>query len=128
MRTRHRTAGDRGQVSIEFLGILPMILIVLVILWQLALFGYTYTLAGNSADEAARKAAVTQAGEHQQACEDAAGDKLPRVWRAGASTTCTTRAGVVRATVRIEVPVLFPGFVNFPFTVTGEAGSPLEVN
>ncbi|UGY93362.1 TadE/TadG family type IV pilus assembly protein [Streptomyces gobiensis] len=129
VRRRYDGAGDdRGQASIEFLGILPLILLVLVILWQCALLGYTYTLAGNSADKAARKAAVTPLPERQEACRDAAEDTLPQVWRKNTRASCVARDGVVRATVNMKVPVLFPGFVNFPFTVTGTAGSPLEAN
>ncbi len=45
---------DRGQVTVEFLGMTPAILVTLVVLWQLVLVGYTFTLAGNAADEAAR--------------------------------------------------------------------------
>ncbi len=45
---------DRGQVTVEFLGMTPTIIVTLVVLWQLVLVGYTFTLAGNAADEAAR--------------------------------------------------------------------------
>ena len=55
---RRLSADDRGQVTVELLGITPLILVVLVALWQFVLVGYTYTLAGNAADEGARTAAV----------------------------------------------------------------------
>ena len=42
-----RSRDDRGQVSVELLGITPLILVVLVLLWQFVLLGYAWTLAGN---------------------------------------------------------------------------------
>lgn len=116
---------DRGQVSVEFLGLLPLILLVLVLLWQFVLVGYTYSLAAHSADRGARAATATEDGG-AGACRAAAEDQLPSSWRGGASTTCGTEAGLWKATVRIKVPVLFPGAGNFPWTVTGSAGAAKE--
>ncbi|WP_372454296.1 TadE/TadG family type IV pilus assembly protein [Streptomyces tardus] len=47
---------DRGQATVEFLGMLPLILLVLVLCWQFVLVGYTFVLAGNAADKGARAA------------------------------------------------------------------------
>ncbi|GAA2395238.1 AAA family ATPase [Streptomyces glaucosporus] len=121
-----RRRGDAGQVSVEFAGILPLILVVLVLLWQCALLGYTYTLAGNAADEAARAGAVADSGERGARCEEAAKEDLPQSWRAGAATACRTESGLVKAEVDLKVPVLFPGSVDFPFTVSGSAGAAEE--
>lgn len=117
-----RLAGrdDRGQVAVEFVGMLPLILLTLVLLWQCVLIGYTFTLAGNAADEAARAGAV---GDD---CGDAAKRHLEGAWAAGASAGCARDGGMVRATVRLRVPVLFPGAISFPFDVTGEAGAVWE--
>ncbi|GAB3958828.1 TadE/TadG family type IV pilus assembly protein [Streptomyces sparsus] len=120
MRTR-RTGTDRGQTSVEFLGMAPLILLVLVLLWQFVLVGYTFTLAGNAADEAARACAI---GEDAGA---AAQEDLPGAWQADADTTCARNpGGMARAGVDLKVPVLFPGSVDFPFTVTGTAGAASE--
>ncbi|MFI7097795.1 TadE/TadG family type IV pilus assembly protein [Streptomyces sp. NPDC050161] len=116
---------DRGQVSVEFLGMLPLILLVLVLLWQFVLVGYTFTLAANSADKGARAATATLDGG-PGACRTAAERDLPASWREGASTSCGTEAGLWKATVRIKVPVLFPGAGDFPWTVTGTAGAAKE--
>jgi pilus assembly protein CpaE len=35
----------------------PIILVTLILVWQAVLAGYTFTLAGNAADKAARAAA-----------------------------------------------------------------------
>ncbi|WP_419997452.1 AAA family ATPase [Streptomyces boninensis] len=108
---------DRGQVTVEFLGMVPLIALVLILVWQFVLVGYTFTLAGNSADMAARAAAV---GKDAGA---AANEDLPGAWQEGANVSTSTSGGVTKATVGLKVPVLFPGGVNFPFTVTGEAGA-----
>ncbi|WP_322501369.1 pilus assembly protein [Streptomyces rochei] len=119
-RTRWR---DSGQVTVEFLGMLPTIIVTLVVLWQLVLVGYTFTLAGNAADEAVRAATAAERGARQGACEEAGRDKLPGAWEGGAGVDCGTAGGFVTADVEIRVPVLFPGTVSFPFDVRGHAGA-----
>ncbi|MFC8510189.1 TadE/TadG family type IV pilus assembly protein [Streptomyces sp. NPDC057411] len=111
---------DRGQVAVEFVGMLPLILLTLVLLWQCVLIGYTYTLAGNAADEAARAYAV---GDD---CREAALRNLDGAWASGAGADCGHDDGLAHARVRLRVPVLFPGVGSFPFDVTGEAGAVWE--
>ncbi|SDM94679.1 TadE-like protein [Streptomyces sp. cf386] len=115
--------GDKGQVTVEFLGMMPLIIITLVLLWQFVLVGYTFSLAGNAADEAARAAT---ASEGQAACEEAGLQHLPGAWEGGASVECGVSGGYVTADVSLEVPVLFPGAIGFPFTVEGHAGAVQE--
>ncbi|MFG3246837.1 TadE/TadG family type IV pilus assembly protein [Streptomyces sp. NPDC048187] len=123
-RTRRRIRdGESGQVTIEFLGMTPVIVATLVVLWQLVLVGYTYTLAGNAADEAVRAATAADRGARQGACREAGLDKLPGSWEGGAEVNCGGAGGYVTADVRIEVPVLFPGTLSVPFTVHGHAGA-----
>ncbi|MEU3251943.1 TadE/TadG family type IV pilus assembly protein [Streptomyces sp. NPDC006997] len=119
-----RAERDRGQVAIEFLGMTPLILLTLVLLWQFVLVGYTFTLAGNAADEAVR--AATAAEDRQGACQQAGLRNLPGAWEGGASVSCGEGGGMVTAEVRLRVPVLFPGAVGFPFEVTGHAGAVVE--
>ncbi|WP_369175321.1 pilus assembly protein [Streptomyces sp. R28] len=101
----------------------PLIILTLVLLWQFVLLGYTFTLAGNAADEAARAAT---ASEGQAACEEAGLQHLPSAWEGGASVQCEANGLYVTADVRLEVPVLFPGSIGFPFTVEGHAGAVQE--
>jgi hypothetical protein len=120
MRVRTR---DEGQVTIEFLGMTPLIILTLVLVWQFVLLGYTFTLAGNAADEAVRAAT---ASEGQAACEEAGRRNLPSAWQGGATVACSASGGYVTADVHLEVPVLFPGSIGFPFTVDGHAGAVQE--
>lgn len=114
---------DSGQATIEFLGMVPLLILTLVLLWQFVLVGYTFTLAGNAADEAARSAAAAERYERNSVCEEAGTDKLPDSWQGGAEVSCTWPNRMVNADVRLRVPVLFPGAVDFPFTIRGHAGA-----
>lgn len=116
-----RRRRDSGQVTIEFLGMTPLILLTLVLVWQFVLVGYTFTLAGNAADEAVRAATAAPPGERQGACQQAGLDKLPDAW--DGTVTCGWGGGYVTADVELRVPVLFPGAIGFPFTVEGHAGA-----
>ncbi|URM89838.1 pilus assembly protein [Streptomyces sp. MRC013] len=111
---RRRRYGDRGQVAVEFTGMVPLVLGVLLLLWQAALIGYTYSLAGNAADEAARAGAV--GGD----CAGAAGRTLSGAWSASAS--CGSAGDLFTADVSVRVPALFPG-ANLPFTVRAHAAA-----
>ncbi|MER7910827.1 MULTISPECIES: TadE/TadG family type IV pilus assembly protein [unclassified Streptomyces] len=111
---------DKGQVAVEFLGMVPLILLTLALLWQVVLVGYTYTLAGNAADEGARAAAVD--GD----CEGAAMRHLDGAWASGASPSCgSPSGGMVTVTVTVRVPALVPGFGGL-FPVEGRAGAVYE--
>ncbi|MEU6081445.1 AAA family ATPase [Streptomyces sp. NPDC047108] len=121
---RRGAGGDSGQVAIEFLGMVPLIALVLILVWQCALLGYTYTLAGNAADEAARAAT---AADGAGPCADVATDELPQGWQdSGPEINCFREPGLWKAEVGLKVPVLFPGAVDFPVTVWGEAGAAEE--
>ncbi|EST32166.1 TadE family protein [Streptomyces roseochromogenus] len=122
-----RPGGDRGQVSIEFLGMTPLIILTLVLMWQAVLVGYTFTLAGNAADEGVRAGTAAAPGGARQAACSAAGMKhLSAAWRGDAVVTCNP-SGYVTADVYLKVPVLFPGVFSFPATVHGHAGAVEEV-
>ncbi|MEV5599131.1 TadE/TadG family type IV pilus assembly protein [Streptomyces sp. NPDC052496] len=118
---RPRPGDDRGQISVELLGLAPLILVVLVLLWQFVLVGYTYALAANAADKGARAGTATETGG-AGACAAAAKKDLPGAWQGGATIACGAEGGLWKAKVGLKVPVLFPGAGNFPWTVTGTAG------
>ncbi|MFI8190957.1 TadE/TadG family type IV pilus assembly protein [Streptomyces sp. NPDC085946] len=118
---------DRGQVTIEFLGMTPTIIVTLVVLWQLVLVGYTYTLAGNAADEAVRAATAAEYDRGGK-CREAGLSKLSDAWRAGARVECATEDGYVTSDVTLDVPLLFPGTVSVPIPVRGHAGAVEEAN
>ncbi|MFI0900344.1 CpaE family protein [Streptomyces sp. NPDC020983] len=116
--------GDRGQVTLETLGMTPVILVTLILVWQAVLAGYTFTLAGNAADEAARAAAV--AADPQSAAEQAAKSDLPGAWADSADVDTSSAGSTVSVTVTLKVPVLFPGAIDFPAEIHGHARIPRE--
>jgi len=118
-RFLRKRGGDRGQVTVEFIGVLPLALIVLAVIWQLVLVGYTYSLAGNAADKGARAGAAGGAA----ACQSAAQDDIPGSWSADIDCPGAGDGRVYRSTVKLNVPILFPGAADFPWTVTGSAGA-----
>lgn len=121
-----RKGGDRGAVTLEFAGMFPILLVVMTILWQCVLYGYSYSLAGNAADEAARAATAAYAvnGDVPGACQTAGTKHLPGAW-SGAEIRCVAAGSVMKATVKVDVPLFFPGF-DAGWQVDGNAGAALE--
>jgi hypothetical protein len=130
IRTRTRTwtrlRRDRGQISVEFTGMVPIILVTLVLLWQAVLVGYTFTLASGAADEGVRKAVAAGDGDVQGRCAEAVHERLPGAWDGSASIRCSSGSDGAKATVRLEAPALFPGFASLPIPVTATAGAAAE--
>jgi pilus assembly protein CpaE len=123
---RRKGGGDRGAVTLEFAGMFPLLLVVMTILWQCVLYGYTYSLAGNAADEAARAATAAAASGTgaDAACASAGKEHLPASWQ-DAAITCQQAGDVWKANVTAEVPLFFPGF-DAGWQVIGEAGAATE--
>lgn len=121
-RRRNR---DRGQSAIEFVGVTPLIILLLVVLWQCALYGYTFSLASNAADMGARAGGGSQ-GDRGAACVSAANEDLPDAWRGGRIDCGESGPGLYRARVHLDVPVLIPGVLDWGPSVTGNAASVLE--
>ncbi|MFJ2583222.1 TadE family protein [Streptomyces sp. NPDC087538] len=129
MRARLLGRGrDRGQTAIEFLGVTPWIIVLAAALWQCALIGYTFSLAGNAADKAAHQGAIAQSMRGQE-CRNAAEEHLPKAWRDSMKrTSCRSSGGFYKAEVKLQVPVLMPGVLNWPFRVNGNAAYPVEAD
>jgi pilus assembly protein CpaE len=118
-----RLGGERGQTSAEFMGLLPVLLIVIFGLWQIAITGYTYVVAGHAAQEGARQLAVlsSDAGKDPP-YRKAAREDLPKGWRPGAEITKPT---AVTVKVSLKVPVLIPAF-RAPVHITTTADTSVE--
>ncbi|MFI6939606.1 AAA family ATPase [Streptomyces sp. NPDC050418] len=121
---RRRPRGDDGSVTLEFAGMAPVIFAVIAILWQCVLYGYTYSLAGNAADEGARAGAVAAVrGEDPVvACERAARENLPGAWKDSFDAGCGREGDLYKANVSVDVPLFFPGF-DAGWSVDGEGGA-----
>jgi pilus assembly protein CpaE len=118
-----RLSGERGQTTVEFVGLLPLLLALIVLLWQIGLIGYTYMLAGHAAREGARELATdTTDTKKDKPYRDKAEEDLPKAWRRHAEID---RADKVTVRVKLRVPVLVPG-VESPWRIESEAGTSIE--
>ncbi|MFF1560365.1 TadE/TadG family type IV pilus assembly protein [Streptomyces sp. NPDC058279] len=118
-RSRGGAPGDRGQVAVEFVGMVPLILLLVAAVWECVLIGYAFSLAGNAADEAARVGAV----HGDDACATAARRHIGDAWTM--TVDCGNAGDIYKATVRLNVPVLVPG-LDIGVPITGEGGSSQE--
>jgi hypothetical protein len=90
-------APERGQASVEMVAVLPLVVLVGAIAWQLALAGQTVWLSAHAARAAARAQAVD--ADPRAAARSA----LPRSMERGLRVE-HTRDGAVR--VRVEIPLI----------------------
>ncbi|SDK39288.1 AAA family ATPase [Streptomyces indicus] len=124
---RRRPRGDEGSVTLEFAGMAPVIFAVIAILWQCVLYGYTYSIAGNAADEGARAGAVAavRGADPAAACEQAARANLPSAWQDSFTAGCAQEGDLYKANISVDVPLFFPGF-DAGWSVDGEGGAVME--
>uniref|UniRef100_A0AAU2JSV6 Pilus assembly protein n=1 Tax=Streptomyces sp. NBC_00049 TaxID=2903617 RepID=A0AAU2JSV6_9ACTN len=116
-RAGRKRERDRGQVAIEFVGTLPMILLLIAAVWECVLIGYAFSLAGNAADEGARVGAVD--GD----CDAAARAHVGGAWNM--TVVCEESGEIYKTTVRLNLPILYPG-LDIGVPIEGEAGSSME--
>lgn len=110
----HRRESQRGQASVELLGVLPAVLLAALVAWQIVLAGHTAWLAGNAARVAARAEAV---GNDPGA---AARGALPAHLRRGLIVRGSDDG---RVDVRVRVPIVIKGAAS-PLRVRGSAALP----
>jgi hypothetical protein len=111
-----RTESQRGQASIELLGVLPAVLLAALAAWQIVLAGHTAWLAGNAARVAARAEAVGRDPD------DAARGALPSHLRRG---LVVKGRGDGRIDVRVRVPIVVQGGTS-PVRVAASASLPQQ--
>jgi Flp pilus assembly protein TadG len=105
-----RAGDERGQASVELLGLLPLLLVVALAAAQVLAMGYSSVLAGNAAEAAAL--ALARGGDPEAAARHA----LPGWSRQRLEVAVT--GGDVR--VRLRPPVLLPPLAG-ELEVTAEA-------
>jgi pilus assembly protein CpaE len=118
-----RLGGERGQSTVEFMGMLPVILLVFLALWQIALIGLTYVSAGHAANDGARKLATNPSDSGDDPpYRKAAEEDLGPGWRKGAEIS---KQNGVTVSVKLKVPLLIPG-LNTPFVIHTTADTSVE--
>ncbi|MEU3709099.1 TadE/TadG family type IV pilus assembly protein [Streptomyces catenulae] len=101
-------AGDRGQASIEFLGFLPLLLVVALAVVQLGIAAFAVQQAGTGARAAARTASLDPPDRQRDPA--AAGRAAMTGWVAERARIGVGGAGdAVRATTTVTLPSVIPG-------------------
>jgi hypothetical protein len=106
-----RVRSQAGQASVEFVAALPLVLLVGLLLWQLALAGESAWLAANAARVGARAEAV--GGDARAAARSA----VPAGLRNGLRVSRDARD---RVRVQLPVPVLVQAW-HAPLSVAATA-------
>jgi pilus assembly protein CpaE len=101
---------ERGQASVELIGVLPAALLLVAIGWQLLLAGQASWLAANAARVAARAHAV--GGDPDEAARTSLPSYLERRLEVAADGR--------RVRVRVRVPLVLRG-IDSPLSVAGTA-------
>ncbi|MGW0080643.1 TadE/TadG family type IV pilus assembly protein [Streptomyces sp. NPDC003393] len=99
---RGRTHRDGGQVAVEYLGFIPVLMLVAMAAIQIGLVAYTAMQAGTAARAGARAASLQQSA--QQACARAVSGRL------ASGTTCVASSGgdTVTVTATVHIPSIIP--------------------
>jgi pilus assembly protein CpaE len=120
-----RLGGERGQGSAEMMGLLPVLALVILALWQVGLLGYTYLLAGHAAREGSRELAVnTLDTPKEKPFRDAAKKDIPKAWLKDAKIEID-KDDPVTVNVRLKVPIVLPGLAS-PWTVSDHSSTSIE--
>jgi hypothetical protein len=114
MSRRVRFRDERGQASVELMGLLPYMLLAALVVWQLMLVGWATVSASNAARTGSRVEA--RGGEGREAALAALDGPLRR--------TATSTLNDEEAEVRVRIPILMPGLTVEDLTVTKTAETP----
>ena len=107
-RIKNGSRGDSGQASLETIGIFPLLVLLLLTVWQVGIAGMTMVWSGHAANAAARAASVnTDPGQ-------AARDAVPN----GMAEDLTVSTDGDQVTVSLRVPIGAPGVGSFPGHIT----------
>ncbi|MFJ3303210.1 TadE/TadG family type IV pilus assembly protein [Streptomyces sp. NPDC086549] len=95
---------DRGQVAIEYLGFIPILMLVALAGIQIGVIAYTAQQAGTAARAGARAASLRESAD--QACKDAVSGFL-----AGDTSCPAAYSGKeVTVTATVHIPSIVPGW------------------
>ncbi|ROV64720.1 TadE/TadG family type IV pilus assembly protein [Streptomyces globisporus] len=101
-----RPKADRGQVAMEYLGFLPLLLLVAVAAIQLGVAAYAASQAGTAARAGARtEASVDARGSGESNARDAVSDWVED----GGFEYRRTGGRDITVTVEVKVPSIVPG-------------------
>ncbi|MET9443972.1 TadE/TadG family type IV pilus assembly protein [Streptomyces sp. NPDC006610] len=103
-RLRSRRDRDRGQVALEYLGFIPVLVLVALAAVQVGLIAYTAQQAGTAARAGARSASLD--GPYAADCRSAVSGWLAD----GTSCAAAGLGDEVRVTATVDIPSVVPGW------------------
>ena len=107
-----RAAAERGQSTLEFVGLIALFGLIAAIGFQTVLIGMTWVFAANAANEGARAAAV---GDSARA---AAVARTPAAWQDGLNVS----EGISEVDVRMRTPLLVDISKDLQLVIPASAG------
>jgi pilus assembly protein CpaE len=112
-----RARAETGQVALENVALVPIVVFVSLLVWQVALSGLAFVWNGHAANAAARAHGM---GEDPH---EAARDAMPESMRDKVSVTVLPDG---RVRVSTSVPVMCPGCASLPAEITQTAAAVSE--
>ncbi|MFJ7999909.1 TadE/TadG family type IV pilus assembly protein [Streptomyces sp. NPDC096310] len=113
--TRSRRGGHRqsGQVALEYLGFVPLLLLVGFFAIQMGIVAYTVNQAGTAARAAARTA--SQDEQDRELLPETAGRRATSDWLSRAESMSFTHRGGdnVTYTAKVKIPSVVPGIEDW---------------
>ncbi|WP_262174743.1 TadE/TadG family type IV pilus assembly protein [Saccharococcus sp. Marseille-Q5394] len=110
---------ERGSQALQFLGLFPLILLSMLIIWQVGLISYSVVVAEAAARDGARAASA----------HDANWEEIARNSAYGLEVVVTGGPGEDVATVKVKAkaPIIsLPWIKNMEFDFTADAVMPME--
>lgn len=108
------STSETGQATLEFVGVLPMILACMLLLWQVSLWGMVAAYTSHASSEAARSASLGSSDSQIHA------DALASVpgWVQDEMTVSVRTNSV---SVKSELPIVLPGFSTELFSFSNDS-------
>ncbi|WNC15543.1 pilus assembly protein [Brevibacillus brevis] len=109
MRIKQALSNEKGAITIEFLGILPLVFIIMLICWQFLIGVYGVIAGQSAANEAAKVYAITQSESSALAAAEkvlnGAGGGIR--YSSGESYVETTGDGYFKVKVGVDLDIIF---------------------
>jgi pilus assembly protein CpaE len=94
---------EAGQATVEFSGVIFIVLFLMLLIWQIGLWGISAAYTSHASDEAAREAGI---GASLSRIEDTALENVPGWFRENMTVRLLDGGGTVQ--VRSKMPLLLP--------------------
>ncbi|MED1794565.1 TadE/TadG family type IV pilus assembly protein [Brevibacillus nitrificans] len=113
-KSRAKLKDERGSVTVEFIGILPFVFLILLILWQFLTGVYAVIIAQSAANEAAKVYAITgNSGEALDAAQHIVGSAGGGIAYNGGESSISGDGSYFTARVGVSLDLFFlPDFIK----------------